>query len=250
MREGGAPNRPTPDRTAPSGVGIYVPRQTSWPVRFLAEVPTASAVRPFLEFLILSRTSAKSRWHVVYDTGFTWTGGASVSPDPGVFDEHGYDVVPAGEVRADDAVPYLARYWQAWRDDASPPAALPPFAPGVWTTEYGQSIAGRQGRLGDNGLPERIAYGDERAPAGEVWTFGVWGKELVCSPMHQTTTWTGPAHQDANRQKWGADLAPGVYRSVTAEILREPCVLVPRASGSVVAFGADRWVINLRGTKS
>jgi hypothetical protein len=49
--------------------------------------------------------------------------------------------------------------------------------------------------------------------------------------MHQTTTWSGPAHQDANRQKWGAELAPGVYSSVTAQILGEPCVLVPSGGG-------------------
>ena len=251
MREGGAPNRPTPDSTAPTRLGIYVPRQAVWPVRFLAEVPTTSAARPFLEFLIFNRRSAKSRWRVVYDTGFTWTNGNPLSPDPGVLDKRGYDVVPAGEIPADDAVPFLARYWQAWRDgDGRVPASVPPFAPGTWTTEYGQSVAGRQDRIGANGLPEHIAYGDERVPADELWTFGVWGEELVCSPMHQTTTWAGPAHQDANRQKWGPDLGPGLYRSVTAKILREPCVLVPRASGSLVAFGADRWVVRLRGTKS
>jgi len=125
---------------------------------------------------------------------------------------------------------------------------VPPFAPGTWTTEYGQSVADRQDRIGDNGLPEHIVYGDRPAPEGELWTFGVWGEELVCSPMHQTTTWTG-GHQDANRQKWGPDLAPGVYQTVTAEILREACMLVPRAAGSLVAFGADRVVVRLTGTR-
>jgi hypothetical protein len=251
MREGGAPNRPMPDRTAPSKLAVYVPRHTVWPIRFLAEVPTTSAAEPFLEFLIFTRTSAKSRWHLVYDTGFSRIGGATLSPDPGVFDKQGYDVVPTpSEIPAGDAVPDLARYWQAWRDDGTAPAAVPPFAPGAWTTEYGQSVAGRQDRIGNNGLPEHIAYGDEPAPADEVWTFGVWGEDLVCSPMHQTTTWSGPTRQDGNRQKWGPDLAPGVYSSVTAAILREPCVLVPQAAGALVAFGADRWVIHLSGTKS
>ena len=249
MREGGAPNRPTPDRVAPSGLVVYVPRQTAWPVRFLAEVPTTSAARPFLEFVIFTRAAARSRWHVVYDTGFSAKPGGTVAPDPGVFDAEGYDLVPAGELRADGAVPDLARYWQSWRDDPNPPSALPPFAPGTWTTEYGQSVADRQDRIGDNGLPEHIVYADKPAPAGDLWTFGVWGEELVCSPMHQVTTWTGPAHQDANRQKWGPDLAPGVYRTVTAEILREACVLVPRASGALVAFGADRWVVRLTGVR-
>jgi hypothetical protein len=249
MRSGGAPNRPTPDRAVPSGTRVYVPRQSSWPVRFLAEVPTTSDAQPWIEMLIFTRASARARWHVVYDTGFGAQPGSTVSPEPGNFDEEGYDEVPAGEIPADDAVPNLARYWQAWRDDPNPPAAVPPWAPGTWTTEYVQSVADRQDQVGDNGLPEHIAYRDNPAPAGEVWTFGVWNEELVCSPMHQTTTWTGPAHQDANRQKWGPDLAPGVYRTVTADILREACVLVPRASGQLVAFGADRVVIHLTGVR-
>jgi hypothetical protein len=249
MRSGGAPNRAIPDRTVPTGLAVYVPRQNTWPARFLAEVPTTSGAQPFLEFLIFTRASARSRWQVVYDTGFTWAAKDKIAPDPGVFDANGYDLVPAGEIPADDAVPDLARYWQSWRDDPYPPAAVPPFAPGTWTTAYGQSVADRQDQVGDNGLPEHIAYGDKPAPAGELWTFGVWGEELVCSPMHQTTTWTGPAGQDANRQKWGPDLAPGVYRSVTADILREACVLVPRAAGQLVAFGADRVVIHLTGVR-
>jgi hypothetical protein len=249
MRSGGAPNRPTPDRVAPRGLRVYVPRQTAWPVRFLAEVPTTTDAQPWLELLVFTRASAHSRWRVVYDTGFGALPGGTVSPEPGNFDAESYDIVPAGEIPAGDAVPNLARYWQAWRDDAYPPAAVPPWAAGTWTTEYGQSVADRQDQIGDNGLPEHITYGNEPAPAGEVWTFGVWNEELVCSPMHQTTTWTGPAHQDANRQKWGPDLAPGVYRTVTAQILREGCVLVPRAAGQLVAFGADRWVVRLTGVR-
>jgi uncharacterized protein DUF3592 len=250
MRSGGAPNRPTPDRAIPAGFRVYVPRQSSWPARFLAEVPTTTDAQPWLEMLIFTRASAHSHWQVVYDTGFGAQPGGTVSPEPGNFDEEGYDEVPAGEIPADDAVPNLGRYWQAWRDDPNPPAAVPPWAPGTWTTEYGRSVADRQNQVGDNGLPEHIAYGDKPAPAGELWTFGVWNEELVCSPMHQTTTWTGPAGQDANRQKWGPDLAPGVYRTVTADILREACVLVPRASGQLVAFGADRVVIHLTGVRS
>jgi hypothetical protein len=36
---------------------------------------------------------------------------------------------------------------------------------------------------------------------------------------------------------------------VTAQILREACVLVPRAAGQLVAFGADRWVVRLTGVR-
>jgi Protein of unknown function (DUF3592) len=250
LRSGGAPNRPNPARTAPQ-LAVYVPRQRTWPIRFLAEAVTTSAGKPFLELLILARSSPKGRWEVVYDTGFGQGTGPALQVEPGIFDPQGYDLIPQpNAVTAADAVPHLARYWQAWRDDGATPAALPPFLPGTWTSVYGQSVAGRQDQPDLNGLPAHISYGDRPAPPSEVWTFGVYGnQELVCSPMHQTTTWTGPAHQDANRQKWGPDLAPGVYQTVTADILREPCILVPPPSGGLVAFGADRWVIHLTGTR-
>jgi hypothetical protein len=66
---------------------------------------------------------------------------------------------------------------------------------------------------------------------------------------HQTTIWTGPAHQDANRAKWGSDLPPGVYGAITADTLREPCILVPSLSGGLIAFGADRMDVATRGTR-
>jgi hypothetical protein len=250
MQSGGAPNRPDPARTAPQ-LAVYVPRQSAWPIRFLAEAVTTSAGKPFLELLILARSSPKSRWQVVYDTGFGQGTGPALQVEPGIFDPQGYNLIPQpNALTAADAVPHLARYWQAWRNDGATPAALPPFLPGTWTSVYGQSVAGRQDQPDLNGLPAHIVYGDRPAPPTEVWTFGVYGnEELVCSPMHQTTIWTGPAHQDANRQKWGTDLEPGVYRTVTADILREPCILVPPPSGGLVAFGADRWVIRLTGTR-
>ncbi len=70
---------------------------------------------------------------------------------------------------------------------------------------------------------------------------------MVCSPMRDEVTWTGPAHQDEQRRKWGRDLAPGVYASVTGDSVRQPCVLVPTQPGPLEVFGADRWGTALRG---
>jgi hypothetical protein len=196
------------------------------------------------------RASRAARWRVVYDTGYARGSGPPLRLDPAILDAQGYDVVPrAAEIAPNDAVPGLARYWQAWLDDGAAPAAAPPFLAGYWTSEYGTSIAGTQDEPGSNGHPAHTVYGDRAAPPGEVWTFGVYDNlELVCSPLHQTTVRSGAARQDAARAKWGPDLAPGVYRSITAQILREPCVLVPR-SGDLIAFGADRWLVGLRGER-
>ena len=74
---------------------------------------------------------------------------------------------------------------------------------------------------------------------------------LVCSPMHETKTWIGPAHQDRSRQKWGGDLAPGVYRTITSEFVRETCLVVPPTPGAngIVVIGADPWGVVTRGER-
>jgi hypothetical protein len=250
MRSGGPPNRPNASAHAPREVAVYVPRQRRWPLRFLAEGVTTSAGKPFLELMIFRRSSPRSRWQVVYDTGYGRGTGPPLSPEPAILDAQGYDVVPPhAEIPAGDAVPALARYWQAWLDHPSPPVAIPAFLPGTWTTDYGESVAGKQDGVAVNGHPAHVVYGDRPSPRGQLWTFGVDGdRELVCSPMHQTTTWSGTSHQDAARSNWGPDLAPGAYSSITADIVREPCIIVP-PSGGLVAFGADRWVVRLSGRR-
>jgi hypothetical protein len=252
LRSGDPPNRPDPPAHAPADLAVYVPRQSRFPARFLAEGVTTSAGQPFVELLVFSRAARQARWQIVYDTGFGHASGAPpLHPDTAILDAHGFDVVPPNaELPAADVVPALARYWQAWIADSTPPVAKPPFAPGTWTTQYGESVLGKQDEVDVNGHPAHVVYGDRPAPRGDVWTFGVDGDdELVCSPLHQTTTWSGTAHQDEARSKWGPDLAPGAYSTITAEIVREACVLVPPA-GDLVAFGADRWVVGLRGTRA
>jgi hypothetical protein len=250
MRSGDPPNRPNPPARAPADLAVYVPRQRIWPARFLVEAVTTSAGQPFLELLVFSRASARTPWRVVYDTGYTRGTGPPLHTDPPILDAQGYDIVPrrAG-LAAGNVVPALARYWQAWLDHGTPPASGPAFAPGTWTTGYGESVAGKQDQVDVNGHPAHVVYDDRPAAPGELWTFGVYGSfELVCSPMQQTTTWSGAARQDTGRSRWGPDLAPGKYSSITAGILRETCVLVP-PSGGLIPFGADRWVVALSGKR-
>ena len=251
ITSGGAPNRFPPSVRAPAELRTYVPRRTRWPVSFLVEAVTTSAGVPHLEVMIVVRRAADAPWQLTFDTGVGAGKGFVPQLMPSHEDGDGYDEVPhLTWLVAEDVVPALARYWQAWLETGKPPLRGPAFSPGTWSDKYVARIAGRQDKRGRNGLPDHVEYGARRAPPSEVWTFGVYGgQELVCSPLVQMDTWTGPAHQDAERQKWGWDLAPGVYRTITSTIVREPCVIVPPFDAPLVVFGADRWDVALRGRR-
>lgn len=249
MASGGAPNRPAPSPQDVRDLGVYVPRQSRWPAYFIAEVVTTSAGRPFLEVMVVQRHSPSSPWRIRFDTGVSEGAGYLPHLEPPVLDGDGYDVVPVHAwIDAADVVPALARYWQSWADVGRPPAGGPAFADGSWTSSYVKGLADQQGRRDDNGLPARFTYDDTRASSDDVWQIGVYGSEaLVCSALRESVVWQGPTTQDNGQQKWGLDLSPGVYRSITGEILREPCLLVPMEIGSLGVFGADRWVVSVRG---
>ena len=247
MDQGFAPNRPNPTATLPPHQ-TYVPRQTGWPASFLAEVDTTNTGKPWLEVMVFQRKGPASPWQVAYDTGYVPRAAARTDPPTG--DTFGYNVAtPITWTDPRDAVGALARYWQSWLDTGRTHAGDPTFAPGLWTTDFLRGRADGQGKRDTNGLPGHYRY-STRSDA-PVWVFGVYtGKyDLVCSPMQESATWTGPAHQDAHRQKWGRSLAPGVYRSVTTDSIREPCVLVPTSPGPLIVFGADIWHLRTHGVR-
>jgi hypothetical protein len=247
---GGAPNRSRAGLGLPGEFRVYVPRQETWPARFLLEAVTTSAGEPWLELMVVARRGARSSWQVVLDTGVGGTPAWRPHVDAPYDDGTGYDAVPRFRWLTSAAVPpELARYWQAWADTGRPPVRGPPFAPGTWTDRFGLKIAASQGRRDVNGLSAERRYGEPRPPVGELWTFGVYaGWQLVCSPVLETETWSGPTSQDTARQKWGWDLAPGRYRGVTSLVEREPCVYVPpNPVGKLVVIGADPWVVATRG---
>ena len=250
---GGAPNRFPASTRLPKDVRVYVPRRARWPARFLLEAVTTSAGKPWLELLVLERRGAGSPWQVVLDTGVSGSAAWSPKVDPPFDDGTGYDAVPhLRRLGGATALEALARYWQAWADTGEPPATGPRFSPGTWTDRFGQKIAASQGRRDVNGLRAHRRYGEPPPATDESWTFGVYGGwELVCGSVLETETWRGPTSQDSGRQKWGWDLAPGRYRSVTSIVAREPCLYVPPlATVPLAVIGADPWVVATRGRRS
>jgi hypothetical protein len=253
LKAGFAPERPEPVAGDLHDLTAFTPRQTQWPIRLLGQAVTTSAGVPSLEAIVLTRPGPAASWHVVLDAVVTASTGFSPAVMTPTLDPEGYNLLRSASAAPAGLVPALARYWQAFRETGSAPSGSDVFSPGYWTTGYGASIANQQDRTDrHNGLRAHVVYGDLSTPSDEVWSFGVLGTwTLVCSPMHETKTWTGPAHQDRDRQKWGVDLAPGVYQSITGEYVRTPCFVVPPAATptGVGVFGADPWEVALRGTR-
>ena len=251
MELGTAPDRPFPDGTLPSTYQTYTPRQSQWPVHFMAQAATRSADVGWAEVMVFVRDRPESPWRIALVTGSSTLDGEPAMVDPPVLDHEGYNIVPATPwIDPRDVAPALARYWTSWLETGRPPDSGPAFADGFWTSELLPRVANRQGETDVNGLVRHRTYADARPPDHQIWSFGVSGARMVCTTMTHTDTWTGPAHQDGKRRKWGPDLAPGVYRSVTAQVLRPPCFYVPIAPGPIAVIGADKIFTDLDGTRN
>lgn len=246
MRYGHPPNRGGPSVGELGDFKVFVPSQYEWPVYFMAQALTTSANHPFLEVMIFVRASPSSSWKVAFDTGIS--AGNQYTPRlmTAFIDSDGYNVVP--DVSWTDPVQVagaLGAYWQSWAEHGHPPSGTIQFAEGFWTNGYGSEIAHRQGRTRENGL---IGY-DERGflpSPDEVWTFGINDKQVACFPIRERVTWMG-AHQDDERRKWGPDLEPGNYRSVTADRVRQTCTSIPTVPGPVGVWGADPSNVSMSG---
>jgi len=255
LKAGVAPNRPEPTADDLHQLTAFTPRQTQWPLRLLAEAVSTTAGAPGLEMMVLTRRGPRDGWHVALDTFVGSSDRYKPAIDSQIRDADGYDVVPhIFWIDPHDVVDAAARYWQSLRETGSPPADGVAFADGYWTTGYGKTIAGSQDRRdARNGLRAHMVYGDPPTPRDDVWTFGAYRNwMLVCAPMYEEKTWSGRAHQDRDRQKWGGDLAPGVYRSITGEFVRETCYYVPPIPfpPGIVIVGADPWGIATRGERA
>lgn len=69
---------------------------------------------------------------------------------------------------------------------------------------------------------------------------------VACFPLRQRITWLD-GHQDEHRNKWGPDLEPGTYRSITADKVRQTCTSIPTEPGPVSVWGADDTTVLLTG---
>lgn len=262
------------------GQAVIVPRQFSYPVRFLAEVQTTEESQamspdapnentPALELIVLTKASSTAPWRISFETGLYST---TSSPPPFLPAPLSVDgTVPAVSphvIKSVRSLPtQLADYWQSWKVHGHAPEGST-FVPGPFTTSLGAYLAtGPDGVVGPN-LRQNVLYSSNPSVDG-LFVFPVAFGEFTSNPTPNDTGYSGtsgtlvcssirvsidftpdaggpPLVQRKSLVDFGPGLAPGRYSSVLDESVHNSCVLTNGQNLS--ALGADGDVFSQVGT--
>ena len=238
------------------GVSVMVPRQTSYPARFMAQVATTvpaptSGRDQYLAFVVFTRTDPATPWRITLLGGFASDGAAAVTP-PAV-DADGYLAIEAAAPKVDPAAVHdlLADYWRRAKDSGTVPDPGP-FEPGVWTTHQAGVLAEHhQGEVGGTGFTEYYAYQADPDPASLfVFDQGL-GWRIACAPVRVQRTFTGGPggfpYQTPDLHNWGRDVPPGVHAAIIDTELTVPCIEIPAAGSAdgLRVYGADEYTSHI-----
>jgi hypothetical protein len=212
--------RPAHDTT------YFVPRQTSYPAAFVAQVVTDDGDKEGVEVLVFTRSSSTARWLVAEDSAF-WPveGIMAFAARPGPTVAGLSRPVPASlRARADQLASDLASAWQAaketGRTDAGPAlefAQTPQFQDQIArVAQYRQDTTQRNGLLGHYRYVTSPSDPLVVVPLADGWT-------LACKPVRETVTYSGGVYQDPGLHNWGLFLAAGTYPSVTQHEAWQTC---------------------------
>lgn len=212
-------------------VTVFVPRQTTWPAYFAAEVSCQPGASPGMatDLLLVTRASPEATWKLALEIGNDDSQLSQTLPPPQT-DPEGYDLAtaPAPKGPTSSWLGELAQYYYSWREDGSAPTGSP-FAPGALTTEMGPELKPHpEGALVDGG----DIRGTYRFTAEDQWLVGFGGWPVVCGDVYESMTDTalsGTLYQAQNRYQWGADVPPGTYKRVVTVEDVEVCIF-PEAS--------------------
>jgi hypothetical protein len=228
----------------------YVPRQTTYPARFVAEVLTAySAGNKGVELLVFSRSSRTAPWQVMENSFYGPMPGhraALHTQDQDLVDSNGLvePGSPAQAARTRAAAARLAAVWQEAKVTGQIPRSASAFTLGGQTMDRIVHVAGhRQNRVQDNGLLAHFHYYAKRSDPVVVVPYGP-GYDLGCAPLRSTITYWGQpgrvVHQDPGLRNWGTGVPAGDYRSITLHEAWPTCFVLSRTgTGPVFVFNQE-----------
>jgi hypothetical protein len=216
----------------------YVPRQTGYPARFVAEVLTEySPGHQGVEILVFSRRSRTARWLVIENSTYGPMPGAQAAPHTqgkGLVDSDGLvdPVGPAQVARTRAAAAQLAAVWQEAKETGQVPSSASAFTVFGQTKDRIDHIAShRQNRVQSNGLLGHYRYYTRRSDPVVVVPYAA-GYDLGCQPLRSTITYWGQpgqvVYQDPTLHNWGTRVPAGSYRSITRHEAWPTCFVLSR----------------------
>jgi hypothetical protein len=238
---------------------LFVPRESTYPADFMAEVRTTTDdhLSPYIEIMVFTRQSAADPWMVALDTGYS---GFTVMDEEPAADASGFDQqAPTFPGIDPTALPgQLAAYWQHWKTAGGPPAGSD-FAHGSWTDLMGQHLYAYRQQLAAIGEVERATYTADPHVDGE-WTYAL--DESVNGPLYPgwaiscgtvsysaviTASRGSALIQPADQSEWGTLLPTGSYSQITNKGLHQSCFLLQPGYRNVGVIGSNGDVIQVTG---
>jgi len=226
---------------ASNSAQVYVPRQTTWPAHFVAEVQLGSPQQPFREYLVFTRGGFAVPWKVAFAAGAQLKGPQAI--DVGAQDKDGYTI--SLPVHIQDSVSRLpatlAAAYQTAKETMRP-TVPPQFAPGAWTSDFLNKVVQtpQGGRVGDSGPNLTVHY--FTYPADTVVAVPLTGgRTLACGVVRQTAVYTAPHGwlvQDSAQRSWAPTLPAGRYRNVTATGQLQTCFFVTQVADAPIVVSA------------
>jgi len=213
------------DQSAISRRRVYVPRQTQYPLQFLASerVSDGSA-----QLLVFTRPTEAEGWKVSTAVSL------ATGPVPELVRDHdGYtapldaDRAAALKVPPDAVAPALADLWTRSEEGGTPSSEL--FEPGLLTDRAVSSLVGE---LAASGIGGDVLFRFEPAPFPVVASPMTRGRALVLFALsvHETirpTGGNGVLVQPRSREVFGGLVIPGRYGTVRFDRLMLLAAVVP-----------------------
>lgn len=230
---------------------VFVPRQSTYPATFLAEVLTTyydQSQGALKQLLTFTKRDAASPWLLALDATAT-----NLDIDPAGMSDT-FDPPPPDLPGVDpESFPQdLAEYWNSWWQTGHE-SPTPPFLAGYWTTERGALIAeSGPGRIDPGcGCKTTLKYTPDKDVKPIVFNVQS-GALLACFAIRideSHTPLTGYLRQGAGRNEWGGQLPPGLYRRIDQVAIREACIHASPAQGGVLeVLGGPDEDISIQGT--
>lgn len=210
------------DRSRPT---IVVPDQHSYPLSFLADVPTVDPEGNTVnQVAVLTRSGVDDRWRVAYmvpsarSQPFVPTDASGTSDAPA---GSGAPGTPAASLAPDGT--QLAALFQAMANTGMPPAGELWPVSGAIKQKTDDFVATKQAVVA-GGDDQQTVFG----AVDPTRTFTFPTGAIACGAIRSTSTVTTPPGkptiQSPDRSPWSDELPPGTYRSITKYGINDYCV--------------------------